>query len=816
MFKFKHLFIGLGLFVGALCLTTPVSAQASDGTYIITASNCILPTGPQCAASVGIRLYSDKNSPTPVPDYKYVSGTKYDFNGGVSLASTIHVTSANPSQGAGVINGIKRTLTLDNVGIFTTAFPPGVIPENASTQVIKVNAKINFTTFDPNLTVDRLPISIQVPGDIGPTTSPAVPDIANLTQPIVNYTVSETPEGPGMYTVCIKAPFLIASGNQICKQNQLKVKGKILTVSFAANGDMTKLASYVSPADDCNNASGVYGWILCPAFDMANKFLTLAYKNLVQPMLEVNPLNNNGDSNALRSVWSGFVSLADVLFVVLFMVLIFGTSLNLNSYTVKKMLPRLVIAVIAVQFSFFLCGVLVDIGNVFGDGIQSLVTTALYKPADVAGVSHPLAKNLISGGTTIIAGGVVATSALYFLGPTLLFMLLGLVMAVITFIFTLIVRKFIIDVLILLAPIAIVAWVLPNTSSLFKRWKDNLVKVIMVYPIIALLLAAGIVVQKSSGGVGATGVTQIIGGLAPIIVFFMMPKAFKWGGQAMGIAGNTITKHGNAMSSKAANSQTAKDMKATYRGKRAQGYLNAPTGKGFGARMARTRGMLGSGNILPTAASKRRVSSTAAGFEKTQGDEFQNQINNANGGTGFTDTEYENLLSGKDVGSIKSTAASRKRALAMAAKTGKWDAIRAAKASGKLDPGELTQGLAGTDAYEKAPDIGRNMPEVAQSMSAPQLQSSHKSTKVALANHVFGGASSATPGVVDQVAFDRLDRNLGQTRGSANMKANWDADAGKAFHDLALARSTAPGATTADRDNYSKILTHMNTDGTLK
>jgi|GEM_PF-4414545 len=466
-----------------------------------------------------------------------------------------------------------------------------------------------------------------------------------------------------------------------------------------------------SAEDTCANdpSTGAFAWIICPAITSTTKVMNGIYTNFIQPTLQVDPLTK--DDN-LNKVWAQFRNAADVLFVLVFLIVIFSTvtSVGVSSYTIKKVLPRLVAAAILVQFSWFLCGFAIDVGNILGAGISSLVNAALGSAKDLAAgpntssslnmlLSNAASFGLLGGGVAVAAGVAVIA------GPTLLFLLLGLLISIITLAATLVVRLLILKVLIVLAPIAIVLWVLPNTESLFKKWYQNFIKLIMMFPIIALLIAGGQIVQAAGMADKASGFQELAAILAPMIAFFLIPTAFKMSGTMMGTVSGAIAKRGSALSSGAQNSQFAKDKKAEYRGQSAQGYLGAQNKTGFGARVARTRGMLGSGNLIPTAASKRRVSAVAAGFEKTQGDEFQNQINNANEGLGFNGEDFTKLLSGEDVGTVKSTKASRKRAIEMAAKTGKWGAIRDAKASGKLNSGELAQGLSATEAWQKAPDL---------------------------------------------------------------------------------------------------------------
>jgi len=465
-----------------------------------------------------------------------------------------------------------------------------------------------------------------------------------------------------------------------------------------------------TPEDICANdpSTGAWAWIICPTITSVTGIMTNLYDNFIKPSLQVDPLGKNPN---LQLVWAQFRNMADVLFVLVFLMVIFSTvtSVGVSSYTIKKALPRLVAAAILVQFSWFLCGFAIDIGNILGAGISNVVNYAL-SGAKITGTNttdslNMLMSNIASFGLITIAGAA-AVAAVIFAGPTLLFLMLGLLISLITLAVTLVVRLLVLKVLIVLAPIAIVLWVLPNTESLFKKWYQNFTKLILMYPIIALLVAGGQIVQSAGQADQNKGFEQLAAILAPMIAFFLIPATFKMAGTMMGTVSGAIAKRGSAISSAATNSQYAKDKKEAYRGGSAQKYLNSD-GKGIGGHLTRARGMLGSGRVIPTAASRRSVARTAANFEKTQGDDIQAQMARANGGTGFTKEEYTALMSGTDTKGVKATETAQKSALAMAAKTANWDAIRdAQKVPGtKLTPGMISQGLAGSDVYTKARDI---------------------------------------------------------------------------------------------------------------
>jgi hypothetical protein len=102
-------------------------------------------------------------------------------------------------------------------------------------------------------------------------------------------------------------------------------------------------------------------------------------------------------------------------------------------------------------------------------------------------------------------------------------------------------RQFAIVVLAILAPLAFVAWVLPNTEKFFKMWWENLLKAIMMFPLITGMLALALFLSQASAFVfGDNQVADFLGAIFPLIALILVPKTFKWSGQLMAVTGGAV------------------------------------------------------------------------------------------------------------------------------------------------------------------------------------------------------------------------------------------------------------------------------------
>ena len=356
------------------------------------------------------------------------------------------------------------------------------------------------------------------------------------------------------------------------------------------SGSTTPATSSSSSAGNGCGDTGGLAWVVCPAVSYLNDMVVKIYTNLIVPMLQV-PNLNDPSFDILKAVWGSFQGIADVSFVIIFLVIIFSTasSTGVDSYTIKKALPKLFIAAILVQFSYVLCGLAVDVGNVLGLGIIDLVQNAIagipnQTPSDAG---QNTASFLVAGAVGVGAVVAIASTAL---APVVLMALLGFFIAIVVFVATLEVRMILIYVLVATAPIAMMLWVLPNTEKLFRKWLDYFLKAIFMFPIISLLFAAGILVSKIGSTTGGE-LAAIVSLLGPIIAFCLMPASFKWAGAGMAITSGAAKKLGGKTVDKAGNSKAMGRLQASSN-KRT---LQAATGTGFRAKRAQVAGGFGLG-----------------------------------------------------------------------------------------------------------------------------------------------------------------------------------------------------------------------------
>lgn len=272
----------------------------------------------------------------------------------------------------------------------------------------------------------------------------------------------------------------------------------------------------------------------------------------------------------------------------------------LDAYTIRKAVPRIVIAVIGINLSIYLCVAAIDLTNIVGRGLGDL----LYAPflpengrlfVESKSIEVNTSNTLAATGFLSIAVGALlvkaATVGVFALLGSIFPILFIIALIALAVLFTLVIRQGLLIFLSIASPVAIACFVLPGTEKYFKQWSDLFIKTLMVYPIIAVIFAMSNVMgtillssatatgsilnpaslinfAQSGGQSDAQATLQIIAAIlviyAPLV---LIPFAFKFAGGAIGAVMNaaqnsTAGKRGQLAKGRSAKLDQAKQKRA--------------------------------------------------------------------------------------------------------------------------------------------------------------------------------------------------------------------------------------------------------------
>ncbi len=299
-----------------------------------------------------------------------------------------------------------------------------------------------------------------------------------------------------------------------------------------------------------SGSAGSLGWIICSVLDVTQKAVDGLYDSFVEPNLKIeptlfNPQQSDTGKNT-QEAWSTFRDFANVAFVIFLLFVIFSqvTGIGIDNYGIKKTLPKLIVAAILVNVSYYICMGVIDITNILGNSIQGIFDGISTGSMSIDGQSVNIAADGIVSVAilaTLVGGGfaVFANPALLL---TLLVSVLGLLVSLFFLFVLLAAREAVLVISVVISPLAFVCYMLPNTKNLFDKWMKLVRSLLMVYPIAALLVSGGSFVSRlllsagfASGGF-AKAFAAIIVGIIPI---FFIPSVLR---SSLAVAGNLGAK----------------------------------------------------------------------------------------------------------------------------------------------------------------------------------------------------------------------------------------------------------------------------------
>ena len=209
------------------------------------------------------------------------------------------------------------------------------------------------------------------------------------------------------------------------------------------------------------------------------------------------------------------------------------SGIGISNYGIKKVFPKLVVVAILVNLSFIICSLAVDVSNIFGAGMRDLFeSVASSTSASMTSGMHVSMADLYgamaTGGALTVGAGVVAfeAGAIWMLIPTVL----GAIVAVVVGLITIALRQAVVTLLIMIAPLAMVSYMLPNTESWFNKWKQLLIKMLVFYPLFSLLFGASSLAGWAIIASATNGFWVILGIAVQIFPLFFAVSLMKMSG----------------------------------------------------------------------------------------------------------------------------------------------------------------------------------------------------------------------------------------------------------------------------------------------
>ena len=318
------------------------------------------------------------------------------------------------------------------------------------------------------------------------------------------------------------------------------------TDTFSNPHDQATLTMEPSSQEDSYNSctvTGGLGWIICPVTVFMAEGMDFLFE-VIGNFLTVQPLNLNGETadNGLYIAWNIMRNIANIAFVIAFLIIIYSQLIGgTTNYSLKKLIPRLVVAAVLVNISYVISALAVDISNILGWSVQSVfegIRKDVFHISDEtlgAGLnsSWAVVTAAVLGGGGAVAGVfyVISSGAYFLLIPILLLVVLTALLVLVV----LAARQAIIIILIIIAPLAFVANLLPNTEKWFTKWRDLFMTMLIFFPAFSLVfggaqLAGQIIIMNAGDNI----IMVIFGMAVQIAPLVITPLLLKLSGNLLG------------------------------------------------------------------------------------------------------------------------------------------------------------------------------------------------------------------------------------------------------------------------------------------
>jgi hypothetical protein len=200
--------------------------------------------------------------------------------------------------------------------------------------------------------------------------------------------------------------------------------------------------------------------------------------------IELAKYNGYVDAPIVLVGWTMVRDVANMFFVVVLLVIAFGTILGAEQYEWKKTLVNFILAAVLVNFSKLIAGLFIDAAYVFTITFLNAITATaggnligmfhLTKILSIAGNSLEFGENI---GWAVFGGALMA---LVF--ASIAMMMMGAYLVIMTF------RVVMLWVLVILSPLAYIMNVIPQTKSYAQEWWHEFGNYVITAPVMVFFM----------------------------------------------------------------------------------------------------------------------------------------------------------------------------------------------------------------------------------------------------------------------------------------------------------------------------------------
>lgn len=311
--------------------------------------------------------------------------------------------------------------------------------------------------------------------------------------------------------------------------------------AIVGTGDWGTVARYHLPFLNslAQTVLKIIGWVVYQVMVLLSLLLNLAGAALDGVM----KVNSFLDVPGVQIGWRFVRNICNMFFVLILLAIGFATIFRVEGYGAKRLLVKLIIAAILVNFSFLISGLIIDASQVLMNGLITNLNLKTYSSSVIkaAGIGYMFSSHTTASGqgsnrlkdyTAIIGDNADNTTLLLVIVADLIksCVLLGVAAFAFLVIFCILVIRIVaLWILIILSPFAYTFAILPKTQSLANQWWERFLKYCFIGPIMVFFLSLVLIIgqgmdtistQFEGTGASATLANKPIFATTTPVVFF--------------------------------------------------------------------------------------------------------------------------------------------------------------------------------------------------------------------------------------------------------------------------------------------------------
>ena len=245
------------------------------------------------------------------------------------------------------------------------------------------------------------------------------------------------------------------------------------------------------------------------------------------------------------SGWSFVAGITNMFFILIFVFIALATILKIETLAAKKLLPKLLLVALLVNFSLIFVGVMIDVSNIFyatiiggdtdlipdifsvltGSGEDVMVTIIALISVLLLSFMVPFVSPFAQFGLVvlIVATGFIGQLLIWLIQGMMFFLMSGILLL---FVFLFAARIFVLQLLAMVAPIAFLCSVLPQTKKYWDDWLKMVVEwntfgiVTLLFLVVGLRGADALLPPAATATISFSGSTLVWGNIPGYFTYY--------------------------------------------------------------------------------------------------------------------------------------------------------------------------------------------------------------------------------------------------------------------------------------------------------